>query len=123
MNHNDLKAKLEKDFYAFINTLPSRVGETPESAIWDFISRTIDEAARAAAEAAMLESKKHFAFECNGAHGGKGCYETFCEDNSRLGPCKSTDAIEVRAHNAAIAQSSLQLAEHFGETKSVDNCA
>lgn len=48
MTHNTLKAKLEKDFYAFIKTLPSRVGETPESAIWDFISRTYDEIAKAA---------------------------------------------------------------------------
>lgn len=50
MNHNTLKAKLEKDFYAFVKTLPSRVGETPESAIWDFISRAIDEAVQATEE-------------------------------------------------------------------------
>lgn len=46
--------------------------------------------------------RKHWVFECNGAHGGKGCYETFCDDKSRLGECTSKDAQTIRAHNAAL---------------------
>lgn len=46
--------------------------------------------------------RKHFVFECGGAHGGRGCNETFCEDNSKLGPCTSEDAREVRKHNSTI---------------------
>lgn len=50
--------------------------------------------------AAEVEGRKktHRVFECNGAHGGKGCFESWCEDQN----CRSQDAVEVRAHNAAL---------------------
>ena len=78
------------------------------------ITTAMHAAAHATEKAGEVDEKKHFAFECNGAHGGRGCYETFCEDKSSLGPCTSKEAAEVRAHNACRAQSRRQLDEYFG---------
>ncbi len=44
----------------------------------------------------MVEGRKkyHKEFECNGAHNGKGCYETFCEDqNCRNAPKEYNQAL------------------------------
>lgn len=39
--------------------------------------------------------KYHKEFECNGAHNGKGCYETFCEDQEcRNAPKEYNQALD-----------------------------
>ena len=39
--------------------------------------------------------KYHKEFECNGANNGKGCYETFCEDqNCRNAPKEYNQALQ-----------------------------
>lgn len=93
MTHQQTKERLIEEFYAFVKTLPSRVGETPEIVLADFISRAIDEAAHATENAAEVEPSTH-PWRCKTAH----CHQT----------------IKAQAFNAAITQSRRKLDEYFG---------
>jgi len=42
--------------------------------------------------------KVHREFECNGAHGGKGCYEDWCD----MKTCTSADALACKEFNKAL---------------------
>lgn len=42
--------------------------------------------------------KEHREFECNGAHGGKGCYESWCH----IDTCTSKDAMHCKSYNQAL---------------------
>lgn len=57
--------------------------------------------------------KVHRVFECNGAHNGRGCYETWCDMEN----CNSKEAIEFRIYNQAIDDQIRQLDEEIKKIK------
>lgn len=64
----------------------------------DFISSALDQQVAAIVEKLEGLKKVHKVFECNGAHGGRGCYESWCD----METCTSIEALEMKANNAAL---------------------
>lgn len=97
--HPFLQEEIDRLYTKFFNTTgeyPLDLEKRQKEAILESYTRVLTKVR----ELVESKRKKHFIFECNGAYGGKGCYETFCEDTK--GHCKSDDAKETRAYNQAL---------------------
>lgn len=78
---------IEKELTNFKN------GETYSSSI-DKIQEIFTTELKTLLEKVERMKKYHKEFECNGANNGKGCYETFCEDqNCRNAPKEYNSAL------------------------------
>jgi hypothetical protein len=68
-----------------------------------FISKAISQREKEIAEDVNKLKKYHKEFECNGAHNGRGCYESWCEDQECRNAPKEynqaiTDVLSILKH-------------------------